>query len=144
MTSPKELPKLIIVLVAGFAAGFAFQSVLAIGFRKMRTAEFLAYAEAEVHGLRKKVAVFYAEKGRYPKDAAEMQAAGFWTPAQPPTERLRGSGAWVTRFDGEGGFVYLSPTGQIYLNTDLKREKLRHADQVKLQTGDLLPPGTFF
>lgn len=140
----KELPKLVILLLAGFTAGFAFQSVLAVGFRKMRTAQFLAQAEAQVRGLRVGVAAFQAEKGRFPKDAAEMQAAGLWTAAQPPVERLRGSGAWVTVFDGQGGFVYLSPSGRIYLNTDLKREKLRRMDKEKLQTGDLLPPGTFF
>jgi hypothetical protein len=140
----KELPKVLILVLAGFACGFAAQSVLAVGFRKMRTAEFLAYAQAEVHGLRKKVEAFKTQKGRFPKDAAEMAAAGFWSPAEPPVERLRGSGAWVTAYDGEGGFVYLSATGQIYLNTDLKREKLRHADQELLMHGDLLPPGTFF
>lgn len=140
----KELPKALILLLAGFACGFAAQSVLAIGFRKMRTAEFLAYAKAEVGGLRKKVEAFKAQKGRYPKDAAEMAAAGFWAPEQPPVERLRGSGAWVTAYDGQGGFLYLSATGQIFLNTDLKREKLRRVDQDELMHGDLLPPGTFF
>jgi hypothetical protein len=140
----KELPKVFILLLAGFACGFAAQSVLAIGFRKMRTAEFLAHAEAEVHGLRAKIDAFKAQKGRYPKDAGEMAAAGFWSPERPPVERLRGSGQWVSAFDGEGGFVYLSVTGQVYLNTDLKREKLRNADMDKLLHGDLLPPGTFF
>lgn len=140
----KELPKLVIMLLAGLVLGFGTQSVMAVGFRKMRTAEFLAAAEAQVLGLRAKTAAFKAEKGRYPKDAAEMAAAGFWRPAQPPVERLRGSGAWVTVFDGQGGFVYLSATGMIHLNTDLKREKLRKADKLKLQTGDLLPPGAFF
>ncbi len=140
----KELPKLVIMLLAGVALGFAAQSVLAIGFRKMRTAQFLAQAEAQVLGLRAKAAAFKAEKGRYPKDPAEMQAAGFWTPAQPPVERLRGSAAWVSAYDGEGGFLYLSASGRIHLNTDLKREKLRRADKEKLQTGDLLPPGAFY
>lgn len=140
----KDLPKLLISLLAGLVLGFGTQSVAAIGFRKMRTAEFLAGAQAQVLGLRAKVQAFKAEKGRYPKDAAEMQAAGFWTAAQPPVERLRGSGAWVSVFDGQGGFLYLSATGMIHLNTDLKREKLRKADKQLLQTGDLLPPGTFF
>lgn len=140
----KELPKFVIVALAAFVAGFAVQSVLAVGFRKMRTAQLLAQAETQLQALRASVRAFYAEKGRYPKDAAEMQAAGFWSPAQPPVERLRGSGAWVDRFDGQGGFVYLSATGQIHLNTDLKREKLRKADKERLQKGDLLPPGAFF
>lgn len=140
----KELPKLFILLAAGFALGFAAQSVLAIGFRKMRTAEFLAHAEAQVQGIRARVTAFRAQKGRFPKDPAEMQAAGFWRAEAPPVERLRGSGDWVGAFDGRGGFLYLSATGQVFLNTDLKREKLRRADMDKLTHGNLLPPGTFF
>ena len=73
-----------------------------------------------------------------------MVAAGFWSPVQPPSERLRGSADWVGAYDGDGGFVYLTATGQIYLNTDLTREKLRSADIRMLETGDLVPPGTFF
>lgn len=140
----KDLPKLIITLIAGIAFGFGLQSITSIGFSKMRTAEFLAYAQAEVQGMRKKTEAFHAEKGRYPKDVAEMAAAGFWRPSQPPTERLRGSGAWVTQYDGEGGFLYLSATGKIYLNVDLKNDKLRSADRAMLLAGDLLPPGTFY
>lgn len=144
MDTMKDLPKLIITLIAGIALGFALQSITSIGFSKMRTSEFLAYAQAEVHGLRKKVEVFRAEKDRYPKDVTEMAAAGFWQPSLPPTERLRGSGAWVTQYDGEGGFVYLSGTGKIYLNVDLKNDKLRSVDRAMLLSGDLVPPGTFY
>ena len=140
----KELPKLLILLLAGFVAGFGSQSVLAITFRKERTAVFLAEAEGQILGLRAKVADFRLRRGRFPRDASEMVAEGFWTSARPPVERLRGSADWVAAYDGEGGFVYLSATGRIYLNTDLKREKLRPADMRKLETGDLLPPGTFY
>ena len=140
----KDLPKLLISLLAGFVLGFGGFSVVQIGQRKLRTAVFLAEAEGQVHGLRIKLATYKADQGRYPKDAAEMVAAGFWTVQDPPYERLRGSAAWVPEFDGEGGFLYLSATGKIYLNTDLKREKLLKADKQKLMTGDLLPPGTFF
>lgn len=140
----KELPKILILLVAGFAVGFGFQSVLAITFRKARTAVFLAEADGQVRGLRLKVSEFRLRHGRVPRDVPEMVASGFWSPAEPPTERLRGCADWVTAYDGEGGFVYLTATGQIYLNTDLTREKLRTADIRKLETGDLVPPGTFF
>ncbi|HTB22409.1 MAG TPA: hypothetical protein VK914_06860 [bacterium] len=140
----KELSKIIIVFVAAFSAGFAFQGVLATTFRKARTAVFLAEADGQVQGLRLKVADFKRREGRFPKDIPEMVAQGFWSPAQPPCERLRGCADWVTAYDGEGGFLYLSATGQIYLNTDLTREKLRSADIHKLETGDLVPPGTFF
>jgi len=129
----KQLPKVFILLLAGFMAGFGFQSVLAIGFRKARNAEFVAEAASRIGSLRGKIQAFKVEKGRYPKDAAEMQSAGFWSPDLPPRERLRGGCQWVSQFDGEGGFLYLSATGQLYLNTDLAREKLRSADREKLR-----------
>jgi hypothetical protein len=140
----KSLPKLVILLLAGFMAGFAAQIVLAITFRKARTAVFLSEAEGEIMGLRAKVADFKRLHGRYPSGPDEMLRAGFWPAAQPPVERLRGSADWSDRYDGEGGFLYLSATGQIYLNTDLTREKLRWDDIHKLEHGDLVPPGTFF
>jgi hypothetical protein len=138
------IPKLIITFVAGLCLGFGTQSVMSIGFRKMRTAMFLAEAQAQVQGLTAKVQAFKAARGRYPRDAAEMAAAGFWRADEPPVERLKGSGHWATAFDGEGGFLYLSATGQVYLNADLKREKLRSADIELLKSGTLVPPGTFF
>ncbi len=140
----KELPKLLIVAIAAFAAGFAFQGVLAVTFRKARTAIFLAEAEAQIRGLRVKVAEFKRVRGRPPKGPAEMVAEGFWSPSQPPVERMRGSADWVSSFTGDGGFLYVTATGQIYLNDDLKMEKMRALDIHKLETGDLLPPGTFY
>jgi hypothetical protein len=140
----KILPKLIITLLAGVALGFGAQSVMSIGFKKMRTASLLAEARGQVIGLNAKVQAFKAAKGRYPKDAAEMAAAGFWRADELPVERLKGSGHWATDFDGEGGFLYLSATGQVFLNTDLKREKLRRADIELLKSGTLVPLGTFF
>ena len=140
----KTLPKLIITLIAGIALGFGTQSVMSIGFKKMRTSSLLAEAQAQVVGLSAKVQAFKATHGRYPQDAAEMAAAGFWRPDEPPVERLKGSGHWATAFDGEGGFLYLSATGQVFLNADLKREKLRSVDIDLLKSGTLVPPGTFF
>jgi|GEM_PF-2746781 len=140
----KELPKRVILFVAAFALGFGFQSVLAITFRKARTAVFLAEANGQVQGLRRKIAEFRRRRGRPPRDVAEMVAQGFWSPSRPPTERLRGSSDWVNTYDGQGGFLYLTSSGQIYLNTDLSREKLRDADKRELESGDLVPPGTFF
>jgi hypothetical protein len=136
----KQLPKVIILLLAGFVAGFGMQSVLAITFRKFRNAEFVAEADGLIGVLRSKVKAYQAKNGRYPRDVEEMQAAGFWTVAQPPFEHLRGGSQWVTQYDGEGGFVYLSATGEIFLNTELSREKLRWADRDRVRT--LLPPGT--
>lgn len=140
----KELPKLIILLLAGFVAGFGAYAGTNIFQRKMRTSAFLAEAEGEVLGLRQKVAAYEARRGRRPKDVAELVRSGFWDPQQPPVERLRGQARWSGVWDGDGGFCYLSSTGQIYLNADLKREKLLRSDIERLKTGDLLPPGTFF
>lgn len=140
----KELSKILIAFLIGCVLGFAGQAAARIGFRKIQTGNFLAEARSQVMGLRAKVAAFHAEKGRFPKDPAEMLAAGFWRVEAPPVERLRGSGRWSTRYDGEGGFVYLSATGQIYLNTNLTREKLLRSDIQALKQGDLLPPGAFF
>jgi hypothetical protein len=140
----KIIPKLLITLVAGVALGFGTQSVMSIGFKKMRTSLLLAEAQAQVVGLNAKVQAFHAARGRYPKDAAEMEAAGFWRADEPPVERLKGSGHWATAFDGDGGFLYLSATGQVFLNADLKREKLRASDIQLLQSGTLVPPGTFY
>ena len=140
----KQLPQYLIMLLAGFVLGFGGVSVVQIGQKKLRTAVFLAEAEGEVLGLRQRVAQFKAAQGRFPRDPGEMVTAGFWRVDEPPVERLRGSANWVTAYDGEGGFVYLSPSGKIYLNTDLKREKFLSTDKKKLMTGDLLPPGTFF
>jgi hypothetical protein len=136
----KQLPKVIILLLAGFIAGFGMQSILAITFRKARNAEFTAEAAGLIGVLRGKVAAFQAQKGRYPRDAAEMQAAGFWSVAEPPFEHFLGASRWVSAYDGEGGFLYLSATGQIFLNTELSREKLRWADRDRVRA--LLPPGT--
>ena len=136
----KQLPKVIILLLAGFIAGFGFQSVLAIQQRKFRNMEFVAEAAGLLGVLRGKATAFHAQKGRYPHDAAEMQAAGFWAVADPPYEHFLGGSRWVTQYDGEGGFLYLSATGQIFLNTELSREKLSWADRDRVRA--LLPPGT--
>jgi hypothetical protein len=136
----KQLPKVIILLLAGFVAGFGFQSVLAITFKKFRNAEFVSESAGLIGVLRGKLAAFEAQKGRYPRDVAEMQAAGFWTVADPPFEHFLGGSRWVTQYDGEGGFLYLSATGQVFLNTELSREKLSWADRDRVRA--LLPPGT--
>ena len=140
----KELPKLIILILAGFVAGFSAYAGTNIFQRKMRTSAFLAEAEGEVLGLRQKVAALQARTGHRPADVAALVRAGLWDPQHPPVERLRGQARWSGSWDGEGGFCYVSASGQIYLNTDLKREKLLGSDIERLKTGDLLPPGTFF
>ena len=138
----KQWPQVIILLLAGFVGGFAMKGVLDITFKKFRNAEFVAEADGLLGVLNGKVTAFKAQKGRFPRDAAEMQAAGFWTVAQPPSERLRGGDQWVSHFDGEGGFLYLSATGQIYLNTDLSREKLFRADRKRVRA--LVPAGALY
>ncbi len=138
----KQLPKVVILLLAGFMGGFGAQSVLAIWMRKARNAEFVAEAASRLQALRAKVKGYHAQTGRYPADAAAMLQAGFWTAADPPRERLRGGSQWVAEFNGDGGFLYLSATGEIFLNDDLSREKLRWSDRDRVR--ELVPPGTLY
>jgi hypothetical protein len=140
---PLSLVQAVILILAAFAAGFAGKSVLDITFKKFRNAEFVAEAEGLLGVLRQKTSAFRTQKGRFPRDPAEMQAVGFWTVNEPPRERLGAGGSrWVASFDGEGGFVYLSSTGQIYLNSDLSREKFFRADRQKVAA--LVPPGALY
>lgn len=139
-----RLQQSLILVLAGFALGFMAFSVLQVQQRKLRTAVFLAEAEGQLKHLRGRLEAFKAAQGRWPRDPAEMQAAGFWTPQRPPLERLRGRADWVSRYDGQGGFLYLSASGEVYLNTDLSREKLLRSDAAKLKSGTLVPPGSFF
>jgi len=89
------------------------------------------------------VGAFHARQGRYPRDAAEMAAAGLWAVSDPPVERLRGGAQWVGHFDGEGGFLYDSATGRVLLNVDLKNEKLRAQDRAQVLLGGIVPPEGF-
>jgi hypothetical protein len=139
----KNLSKLVICLVAGFALGFGAEGIVNIGFQKMRTAEILGEAVAQLKHLDDETLAFQAVHGRFPKDAAEMATAGLWKPSDPPVERLRGGAQWVTVFDGEGGFLYDSATGKVYLNVDLKNEKLRAADAAEVRQGGIVPDGTY-
>jgi hypothetical protein len=138
----KDLPKFIILLLVGFGLGFGFQSVLGISFRKFRNAEFVAEAQALVTGLREKTKAYHAKTGRWPQGPEEMVRLGFWSVSQPPQERLRGGAGWSSEFTGEGGFLYLSATGQVYLNADLKREKMFKADWNRVM--DLVPAGKLY
>ena len=138
-----QLSKLIISLVAGLCLGFGIQSVASIGFQKMRTAELLGEAVGEIRHLDDGIKAFHARRGRYPRDPAEMLAAGLWTVDQPPVERLRGGARWVRGFDGRGGFMYDSATGQVFLNVDLKNDKLRSQDADEIRQGGIVPPGQY-
>ena len=137
----QNLSKLIICLVAGFALGFGAEGIVNIGFQKMRTAALLGEAVAQLRHLDDEVKAFQAVHGRYPKDADEMAKAGLWKAGDPPVERLRGGAQWVSRFDGEGGFLYDSATGQVLLNVDLRNEKLRFSDAALVRKGGIVPAG---
>jgi hypothetical protein len=139
----QQLSKLIICLLAGFALGFGAEGIVNIGFQKMRTAEILGEAVAQLRHLDDETLAFQAVHGRFPRDAAEMAAAGLWKASDPPVERLRGGAQWVAAFDGEGGFVYASATGKVYLNVDLRNEKLRAADAAEVRAGGIVPDGTY-
>jgi hypothetical protein len=139
----QNLSKLLICLLAGFMLGFGVEGIVTIGFKKMRTAELLGEAAGTVRHLNDEVRAFQAVKGRYPKDAEELAKAGLWKATDPPVERLRGRAQWVDAYDGEGGFFYESVTGRVFLNVDLKNEKLRSADANEIRKGGIVPAGAF-
>ncbi len=140
----KELQKAVLAALVGGMLGFGIQSVLSIGFRYTRNAEFLAEALGSLQEARTAIRLYHAQKGRWPADSNQLVQAGLLDANNPPIERLRGSARWVGRFDGQGGFLYLSATGQIYLNTDLRREKFTPADWKRLKEADMLLAGTLY
>lgn len=140
----KDFQKWVIAALAGAVLGFGAQSVLAVGFRKARNAEFLAEALSSLRQARQAVQAHKQAKGSWPRGVEALSKAGFLSAEDPPFERLRGSARWVSRYDGQGGFLYVSTTGKVYLNTDLKREKFSPADWKRLKESDALLPGTLY
>ena len=130
-----------IVFVAGFAAGFAGKSVADIGMKKSVNRGLLSEAEAWVQAGRRAVAQFRQKEGRLPVAAVELFKTGLLKADDAPYERLRGGARWVGQWDGQGGFLYVSATGQVYLNADISRQKFSRDDWRKIIDGALLPPG---
>ncbi len=132
---------LFVVFVAGLATGFAAKSVADIGFKKSVNKGLLSEAEAWVQACRRAVTQYRLVQGRQPQTAADLFKVGLLKPDDAPFERLRGGSRWVSQWDGQGGFLYLSATGQVFLNADISRQKFTRHDWRRIIDGHLLPPG---
>jgi hypothetical protein len=137
----KDFQRYLIVAVAAFCLGFVVQSVMGVTLRKAANSRFISESELELKELRAALSGFHAKEKRFPAGVAELYAKGYLDPAQPPVESMRRKARWVSRWDGEGGFVYLSATGQVYLNADVSREKFFRIDWKRVKDGAMFPPG---
>jgi hypothetical protein len=133
-----------IMFLAGFCVGWGAQSLMGIAMRKSANSRFLSESELTLEGLRAGIARFKASEKRFPKNVQELVAKGEINPSDPPVESMQRGARWVSVWDGEGGFVYLSGTGEVYLNADVSREKFFHADWKRVLEGDLFPKGKIF
>ncbi len=138
----KDLAKFLIIGLAGFGLGWAAQSGFGIALRKARNRAFLDESESRLKALRLMVRDHHARKGRFPGGPGDLYASGALSPLDPPVEGMRRGAKWVGAFDGEGGFVYLSPTGELYLNADVSREKFFRSDWKRVLEGGLFPKGS--
>jgi hypothetical protein len=136
----KGFQRYLISLLVGFILGWGSQSVIGIKFRKFRNADFLEQSELILRSLRRELGAFKAKNGRAAKGPMELYVSGQLNPADPPRESLRMQSRWVNQWDGEGGFLYLTASGQIYLNADVSREKFFRSDWKKVLESDLFPP----
>ena len=134
-------PKYIIVAIAAFCLGFMGPSLMGITMRRAANSRFISESEQTLKGLRAQVAKFRKKEGHFPSGPAELYAKGYLDPSNPPVESMRRGAQWLPAWDGESGFVYLSATGQVYLNADVSREKFFRADWKRVLEGGLFPPG---
>lgn len=133
-----------ILLIAGFCLGWGAQSGAGIAMRKSSNSRFISESEISLKVARSAVEAFRAREKRFPKSAAELFAKGDLDPLDPPAESWHRGARWSPAWDGEGGFVYLSATGQVYLNADVSREKFFSKDWKRVLDGGLFPPGKIF
>ena len=133
-----------ILILAGFCLGWGAQSGMGIAMRKSTNSRFISESEIALKVARAAVASFKAREKRLPKSAAELFAKGYLDPADPPAESWHRGARWASEWDGEGGFLYLSATGQVFLNADVSREKFMGRDWKRVLNGDLFPPGRIF
>jgi hypothetical protein len=133
-----------ILLVAGFCLGWGAQSLMGIAMRKSANSRFLSESELTLKAARGKVASFKAREKRFPAGVGELVAKGYLDAADMPIESMHREARWVGEWDGDGGFVYLSSTGELYLNADVSREKFFRSDWKRVLDGDLFPKGKIF
>lgn len=130
-----------ILVLGGFCLGWGAQSVMGIGIRKAANSRFLSESEMTLKAARAAIGRFRARDKRYPKGPGELFAKGDLDPANPPVEFMHKSPRWAAEWDGEGGFVYSSATGEVYLNADVSREKFFRSDWKRVFEGGLFPKG---
>ena len=140
----KEFQRYLIVAVAAFSLGFVAQSVLGIVQRKAANSRFVGETELTLKGLRAEVLRFHQKEKRFPAGISELYSKGYLDPAKPPFESMRRGSQWVSLWDGEGGFVYLSATGSLYVNADVSREKFFRNDWKRVKDGGIFPPGKIY
>lgn len=133
-----------ILLIAGFCLGWGAQSGAGIAMRKSTNSRLISESEIALKVARAGVASFKAREKRFPRGVAELFSHADLDPADPPAESWHRGARWASTWDGEGGFLYLSATGQVYLNADVSREKFFRADWKRVLDGDLFPKGKIF
>lgn len=133
-----------IMALAGFCLGWGLHSVVGIGMRKSANSRFLSESEITLKSTRAAVARFRDREKRFPGGLGELLAKGDLDAANVPIEAMRKGARWVSAWDGDGGFVYLSGTGELFLNADISREKLLRADWKRVLEGDMFPKGKIF
>jgi hypothetical protein len=133
-----------ILLVAGFCLGWGAEAGMGIAMRKSANSRFLDDSQVTLGSLRAVIAKFSATEKRFPKGVGELIAKGYLDPTDPPVESMHRGARWVGAWDGQGGFLYLSATGEIYLNADVSREKFLSSDWPRVLRGDLFPKGEIF
>jgi hypothetical protein len=140
----KEFQNYSIVAVVAFGLGFSSWTGLGVFQRKTANSRFLLESHHTLEGIRGSLKRFRQEKGRFPRNVSELYDGAYLDPAQPPIESMRRGGQWVSAWDGEGGFLYLSGTGQVYLNADVSREKFFGNDWKEVLEGGMFPPGKIY
>lgn len=140
----KDFQKYLIVAVAAFCLGFMVQSIMRVTLRKAANSRFVSESDLTLQALRATLSRFHNKENRFPVGVAELYAKGYLDPAQPPVESMRRGATWLPAWDGEGGFVYLSATGQVYLNADVSREKFFSNDWKRVKDGTMFPPGKIY
>lgn len=130
-----------IVLLAGFCLGWFAQSGMGIAMRKSAGSRLLSESELSLKTGRDQIAAYKSKQKRFPTGASELSAAGYLDPGLPLVESFSKSGRWASEWDGKGGFVYLTQSGELYLNIDVSREKLFRTDWERVLEGNLFPKG---
>jgi len=133
-----------IMALGGFCLGWGAQSVMGIAMRKSANSRFLSESELTLKSTRAAIARFQAREKRFPKGPAELLLKGDLQASSMPVESMRKGAQWVPAWDGQGGFVYLSASGQVFINADVSREKFFRSDWKRVLEGGMFPKGKIY